>query len=96
MDLVNARLTTITLTILANDNNPANGVEKGLFIGVNGVGFSVNSATISVASLKPPAPAQPGGDARPAQLDRHPRLGHRRHASPASAAPSRSPRTRSC
>ena len=58
-DLVNARLTTITLTILGNDNEPANGVEKGLFIGVNGVGFSLNSATISVASLKPPAPTPP-------------------------------------
>ena len=65
MDLVNARLTTITLTILANDNDPANGVEKGLFIGVNGVGFSVNSATIAVASLKPPAPAQPSGTPDP-------------------------------
>ena len=52
-DLVGARLTTIDLTL------------SNVFIGANGVGFTLSSGTINVASLKPPAPATPGGTPDP-------------------------------
>ncbi|HET6548786.1 MAG TPA: calcium-binding protein, partial [Solirubrobacter sp.] len=45
-DLTDARLTTLGLTL------------TDVFIGANGIGFSLDSGTLAVATLKPAAPAQ--------------------------------------
>ena len=52
--MTKARLTTLTLTL------------SNVFVGIpNGPGFTLAGATLHVASLKPPAPAQPGGTPDP-------------------------------
>ncbi|MHB1243995.1 MAG: hypothetical protein ACYC1P_11455, partial [Gaiellaceae bacterium] len=62
-DLEDATLTTIGLRILPDDGNATNGSEA-LTIGAGGVGFTVETGTLALASLKPSAASVAAGDTR--------------------------------